>query len=104
MPDPGADKDPQNAAIEAEVWVEVTHPFHPWRGRRFKLQSRVTTGNVPLVRCMVDAYTIRSLPRAWTSLREADDFERASAGRALFRMDDLERLRSLVDTLINDQE
>ena len=83
--------------------VEVTHPFHPSRGRKFTRQYCVTTGNVQLVRCIVDEDTLRCLPRAWTNLRVIDDFERASAGRALFRMDDLLALRALVDTLMDDQ-
>ena len=78
-------------------------PFHPWRGRRFPRQYCLTTGNVQLVRCIVDEETLRCLPRAWTDLRVVDDFERASAGRALFRADDLVALRSLVDTLLDDQ-
>ncbi len=83
-------------------WVEVTHPFHPWCGRRFPCQYCLTTGNVRLVRCIVDENTLRCLPRAWTDWRVVDDFERDSAGRALFRADCLVTLRSLVDTLLED--
>ena len=57
-----------------------------------------------LVRCIVGEATIRCLPRAWTDLRVIDDFERVSAGRALFRMDDLVALRALVDVLLDDQQ
>ena len=84
--------------------VEVTHPFHPWRGRKIARQYCVTTGNVQLVRLIVDEDTLRCLPRAWTNLRNVDDFERASAGRALFREDDLVALRSLVDVLLDDHK
>ncbi len=86
----------------SDDWVEVTHPFHPWFGRRFPRQYCLTTGNVRLVRCIVDENTLRCLPRAWTNLRVVDDFERVSAGRALFRADDLVALRSLVDTLLEE--
>ena len=92
------------AAADSEDWVEVTHPFHPWRGRRFRRQYCVTTGNVQLIRCIVDEYTLRCLPRAWTNLREVDDFERVSAGRAFFRPDDLVALRSLLDVLLGDKQ
>ena len=91
-------------ASDAVDWVEVTHPFHPWSGQRFPRQRCVTTGNVQLVRCIVGEATIRCLPRAWTDLRVIDDFERVSAGRALFRMDDLVALRALVDALLDDQQ
>ena len=101
MPDAGRRQ--HVAAAGSDDWVEVTHPFHPWRGRRFPRQYCLTTGNVQLVRCIVDEDTLRCLPRAWTDLRVVDDFERASAGRALFRADDLVALRSLVDTLLDDQ-
>lgn len=44
---------------------------------------------------------VRSVPEAWTSLRRVDAFEAASGGRSLFRLDDLELLRDLVDDLIS---
>ena len=96
---------PQETSASAPVdWIEVTHPFHPRSGHKFPRQRCFTTGNVALVRCIVEKNTLRCFPRAWTSLREIDDFERVSAGRALFRMDDLEALRALVDALLDDQQ
>ena len=59
---------------------------------------------MPLVRCIVEKNKFRCLPRAWTSFREVDDFERVSAGRAYFRLDDLAALRALVDVLLEDQQ
>ena len=94
----------QFPASDAVDWVEVTHPFHPWSGQRFPRQRCVTTGNVQLVRCIVGKNKLRCLPRAWTDLRVIDDFERVSAGRAFFRMDDLVALRALVDVLLDDQQ
>ena len=64
----------------------------------------MTTGCVPLVRCVVDEERVRSLPVAWTDQRTVDDFERVSAGRSLFRPDDLEALRAKVDVLLDDQK
>ncbi len=84
--------------------MEITHPFHPWLGRTFPLQQCVTTGCVALVRCIIDQEQIRSLPVAWTDRRRVDDFEQASAGRSLFRPDDLEALRAQVDELLSDQK
>ena len=91
-------------SLQSHDVVEVTHPFHPWRARVFRVHSEVTVGRVPLVRCVVDPETVRSLPRAWTDRRAVDDFERVSAGRSLFRADDLVALRALVDTLIGDRK
>ena len=41
--------------------------------------------------------TVRTVPRAWTSLAPLDPFEVISAGRACFRPDDLIRLAALLD-------
>ncbi|MYF30845.1 MAG: hypothetical protein F4169_18745 [Gammaproteobacteria bacterium] len=84
--------------------MEVTHPFHPWLGRVFRVHSDLSVGRVPLVRCVVDSETLRCLPRAWTDRRLVDDFERVSAGRSLFRADDLSALRALVDALDGDHK
>lgn len=80
--------------------VVVTHPHHPLRGRSFPFYSRVTTGGVRLVRCVQEDETLLTLPVAWTSHRRVDDFERASAGRSLWRADDLSTLRAMVDSLL----
>jgi hypothetical protein len=42
---------------------------------------------------------LRSLLAAWTSLAEQDAFAQASAGRSWFRIDDLLKLRALLDEL-----
>ncbi len=78
----------------------ITHPHHPLRGRSFPFYSRLTTGGVRLVRCVREDETLLTLPLAWTSYRLADDFERASAGRSPWRVDDLLELRAVVDALL----
>jgi len=80
--------------------VEITHPFHPWLGRVLRVHSDLNVGFVPVVRCQVDAETLRCISRAWTDRRPVDDFERVSAGRSLFRADDLAALRALIDVLV----
>ena len=92
------------ASLQPPDLVEVTHPFHPWLGRVLRVHSDLTVGCVPVVRCVVDAETLRCLPAAWTDRRAVDDFERASGGRSLFRADDLATLRALIDTLDSDQK
>jgi len=79
----------------AEVWVEVP-----------PVTRMAVQAPIPPVMCgwsAVDAYMIRSLPQAWASLRDVDNCERASKGRALLWMDDLEHLGSRVDALMDDQ-
>ncbi len=82
--------------------VTITHPFHPWRGRTLSVHYCQTGGQEPNVRSVVDAHRLRGIPAAWTNLRQVDDFERVSAGRAWFRPDDLAELRVLVDVLLED--
>ena len=43
--------------------------------------------------------SVRTMPRAWTSLAALDSFEVISAGRACFRPDDLIRLAALLDSV-----
>lgn len=80
--------------------VVVTHPHHPLRGKAFPFFSRISAGGVPLMRCVQDDKTLLTLPVAWTSYRAPDDFERISAGRSLWRADDLATLRCMVDSLL----
>ncbi len=42
---------------------------------------------------------LRSLPASWTNVDEPDEFTRVAAGRARLRIDDLARLRVLVDEI-----
>ena len=92
------------ASLQPHDVAEVTHPFHPWLGRVFPVHSDLNVSCVPVVRCQVDAETLRCVPAAWTDRRLVDDFERVSAGRSLFRADDLEALRALIDALDGDQK
>ena len=82
----------------------ITHPHHPLKGQSFPFYSRLTTGGVALVRCVKDDQTLLTLPVAWTSYRRPDDFERASAGQSLWRVDDLRMLRAAVDALAKRKE
>ena len=81
--------------------ISITHPFHPWRGRKLQVVQVINKGTATLLRCQVDRHTIRCFPQAWTSARAVDNFERVSAGRALFRPDDLSALRVMVDVLLD---
>ncbi len=81
--------------------IEITHPFHPWRGRRFTLESITNEFGLKRVRVFAGCgRQVRLLPAAWTDLRVVDAFEAQAAGRSPFRADDLSDLRELVDMLI----
>ena len=80
--------------------VVITHPAHPLRGRAYPFHFRLTSAGVPLICCVTGNQALTVFPVAWTNYRPVDDFERVSAGRSLFRVDDLEELRDLVDVLL----
>jgi hypothetical protein len=74
----------------------ITHPFHPYRGIEFEIDS---------VRRL--AYEFRvffynakgrrsSVPHHWTDIAPTDPFVAVSAGRSLFRVEDLLGLARLI--------
>ena len=67
-------------------------------------QHCVTTGNMQLVHLILDEDAQRCLPTAWANLHVVDIIERASAGRALLRVDELVALTSRVDVLRVDHQ
>ena len=73
------------------------------RGRSYPFHYRLTAAGVPTICCVTDDGTLTAFPVAWTNYRSVDDFERASAGRSLFRVDDLQELRELVDLLLEEE-
>ncbi|NDZ15791.1 hypothetical protein C7T35_40075 [Variovorax sp. WS11] len=76
--------------------VEVTHPFHPWKGRRLVLATRKQNWGEDRV-MFFDAHgQLRSLPAAWTDVDPPDARTDAAAGRSFFRADDLSTLVALV--------
>jgi hypothetical protein len=79
----------------------VTHPFHPWLGRRFEL--------IELRRCWGHwrAYysTEEGLPAyllaAWTDLGPIDPFVEQAKGRAIARVEDLLTLVKMTTQSVN---
>ena len=76
---------------------EVTHAFHPWRGKRFVLATRKQNWGEDRVMFFDEDGHLRSLLASWTDVDEPDAFSRAAAGRSWLRADDLVRLRALID-------
>lgn len=75
----------------------MSHPFHPWRGRRFVLATRKQNWGEDRVMFFDDQGRLRSLLASWTDIVEPDAFAQCSAGRSWLRADDLVHLRVLVD-------
>jgi hypothetical protein len=77
----------------------VTHPFHPWYGRQFAFfQLRQNWGEWR-VWIFDEAEQLRSLPAGWTDAAPPDPVVVMAAGRAQFRLEDLRRLKALLDAL-----
>jgi hypothetical protein len=68
---------------------QVTHPFHPLRGREFTLVTYHRNWGEHRVYFHDDAGQLVSLPAQWTSIFPADPYVVVSAGRASFRVQDL---------------
>jgi uncharacterized protein DUF5372 len=77
------------------ITVRVTHPFHPLHGRKFELVDRRQTWGEDRVYYR-DGRELKRMPATWTSAAVVDPFVKLSAGRALFRTDDLLALAELI--------
>jgi hypothetical protein len=79
--------------------VRVTHPFHPLAGREFDLVVRKNNWAEDRVFFFVDATRMTSMPAGWTDVDPPDPFVVLSAGRSMFRVEDLLALATLLDGL-----
>ena len=75
---------------------EVTHPFHPLRGRRFQLLSYRNNWGEDRVTFEDQEGRVCALPASWTSVVAPDPFVALSAGRSFFRIEELMRLVALM--------
>jgi hypothetical protein len=75
----------------------IIHPFHPLRGAEHVLVTRkLTWGEDRVFYYDLDG-KLKSLRANVTDVATIDSFERISAGRSAFRVDDLLELRRLID-------
>ncbi len=81
------------------VRFHITHPFHPLRGAEYELVTRKRTWGEDRVFYFDPKGKLKSLSVSLTDVVATDEFERISAGRSSFRVDDLLELRRLVDRL-----
>ena len=75
--------------MDAEVYFEISHPFHPRLGQRLALIVRRSIFGQNLVYYKDEKGHLCSIPMGWTDLREPDLFVEVSAGRSLFKPFDL---------------
>jgi hypothetical protein len=77
----------------------VTHPHHPLFGQEFDLVACRHTWGEHRVFFRDEQNRLRSFPAAWTSVVAPEPFVEASAGRSLFRIDDMLTLAALLREL-----
>ena len=78
----------------------MTHPHHPLSGREFDLVERRVRGKGgDRAYFYGDHGHLGSIPVDWTDIAAEDPFVVLSAGRALFRVEDLLRLSALIESL-----
>jgi hypothetical protein len=83
----------------APIAFEITHPFHPKRGSKYVLVTRQLNWGEDRVMFFDAHRRLRSMLASWTNVAEQDAFAQAAAGRSWFRIDDLLKLRALLDEL-----
>jgi len=79
--------------------VRITHPFHPLLGEEFDLLVYRHTWGETRVYVELPEGGVMRIPACWTDVVAADPFVLVSAGRSLFRLDDLMELRRLLTSL-----
>ena len=82
----------------------ITHPFHPLIGQKFVLSTRRLNWGEDRVMYHDHAGKLCSLPTSWTSERDSDAFNEVSAESCWFRIDDLQELATLLETLVEQRQ
>src|SRR5215831_17005437 len=81
----------------ADTYFEITHPFHPLRGGKFKLVTYRHNWGEDRVYFHNGEGAWTSVPAAWTTVLAGDPFVAMAKGRCLFRYEDLLKLADLVE-------
>lgn len=79
----------------AEKNFEVIHPHHPLRGQKFKLITYRHNWGEDRVYFHEVTGRLRSIPAGWMTVVAPDPFVTVSAGRCMFRYEDLLKLADL---------
>ncbi len=79
--------------------VSITHPFHPLRGQTFDVIGRSPHWGEDRVIYQAADGTLPTIAVSMTDMAPLDCFRDIAAGRAAFRMVDLQRLIGVLDRL-----
>ena len=77
----------------------ITHPFHPWWGRRFELIDYRRRWGQWRIYYITENGCQSFLPASWTDAGPKDPFVEQAQGRAIARLKDLLQLRALLTHL-----
>ena len=77
----------------------IIHPFHPFKNKEFEIDTIRTLPGERRVYFFNQKGRKSSIPLDWTDIEPQDPFLVVSAGRALFRVEDLLELARLVGEL-----
>lgn len=83
----------------AERILRITNPFHPWHDRQFELVAYKSAWGENRVYFYNEQQQLTTIPASWTDVIATDPFVAVSAGRAVFRADDLLELAALIRRL-----
>ena len=86
---------------QPERYFTITHPFHPWRGRRFELIQCQRQWGQWRVYYLTKTGRRAFFPAGWTDLGPQDPFVEQARGRAIARVEDLLELAKLVSSSVN---
>ena len=84
--------------------VIITHPFHPLLGREFDLITKRSVWGEDRVFFHDCNGKLISVAASWTNWGVEDPFVAISAGRSLFRVEDLLSLRTTVEAAWKDRD
>lgn len=86
----------------AAQFFTVTHPLHPWRGRRLELIDLRRRWGQWRVYYLTEQGHTAYLPASWTDAVPADPFVEQAQGRAIARVEDLLELVKMTRSGVNE--
>ena len=84
---------------EASGWVEVRHPFHPFRGQRFQVLKRRRVGGTDTLILRDEGRGSFAVPVQWTDRAVPEANERLGGSPRRLRLDTLSDLVELIELL-----
>lgn len=87
---------------QPERYFTITHPFHPWRGRRYEVLEHRREWGHWRVYYLTKTARRAFFPAAWTDFGPADPFVEQARGRAIARVEDLVELAKMVGECVKE--